>query len=272
MFNLFKRNKKRIERIDIQGHNVFINNQGEHIGKPCDIETVLKFESAVPEIGVYENGKLIRLFKIETLHSNPNLAGQFLHASVRVLANSAVMIDGIISKSNTDILTWKDDGYEAVRLQPFYLSNADDHNTKLIGKGLFERGLHYAGTITPLGVRNVCICDECKGSFTIQHFHAGFSEVQYFYSEDGKKTLVVPYRAIPDLPAQLQGTVEDKSLDVIESKISEVYSEMGFRYYNNFNCPHCTAPFINFRKNKGMRLNEYYGNIYINSNPLRWVS
>jgi len=32
-------------------------------------------------------------------------------------------------------------------------------------------------------------------SLLVQHFHAGFSERQIFYSADSKKTLIVPYDA-----------------------------------------------------------------------------
>lgn len=111
------------------------------------METVFKLTQPTPEINVYENNQLIQLYRIDTLTTNSNLAGQFLHSSIRILDNSAVMIDGVISKSDKTFPKWTDEVYEAVRLQPFFLSNANDKNAQLIGKGLFGRGLHFNGTV-----------------------------------------------------------------------------------------------------------------------------
>lgn len=190
MFGLFT---KRHNRIDINGDSIFIDNQKEHIGKAIELETVFKLTVPTPEIKVFENQNLVHAFHIDTLHTNKDLTGQFLHSSIRVLSNSAVMIDGIISQSDSAFPKWTDIAYEAIRFQPFYLSDKNDNNIQLKGKGLFERGLHFSGTVTPTGVRNICICDSCNRSFTIQHFHSGFSELQYFYSTDSKETLIVPY-------------------------------------------------------------------------------
>ena len=210
-----------------------------------------------PEIKVYENQTLIHTFHIDTLQINPNLTGQFFHSSIRILANSGVMIDGIISKSNTNFPQLTDKDYEAIRFQPFYLSDKNENNIALKGKGLFERGLHFSGTITPTGVRNICVCDSCNLSFTIEHFHSGFSELQYFYSIDSKETLTVPYGSIENLPTQLQAIIDNGTLEIIENKLPKPSNDVGsFRYYNSFKCPHCLTPYIDFEKHKEMRPKE----------------
>ena len=173
MFGLFK---KRYERLEIKGNNIYIDNQKDNIGKPVEIRMTLKFMKATPEIKIFENQNLYRTFLIDTLTNNSNLAGQFLYCSIRIFSNSGVMIDGIISKSETTCSEWTDTDYEALRLQPFYLSDKKENNIRLRGRGLFERGLHFIGTVTPSGVRNICTCDSCNSSFTLQHFHAGFSD------------------------------------------------------------------------------------------------
>jgi len=269
MLGLFK---KRPKRIEIQGDSIFINNDSENMGRAFEIDAIFNFSNSIPELKVYENRQLVRLFKIETLQSNADLSGQFLHSNIRILPNSGVMIDGIISKSNLEFRNWTDENYEAIRFQPFYLSNANDNNFHLKGKGLFERGLHYSGTITPTGVRNICVCDDCKKSFTIQHFHAGFSEVQYFYSSDSSETLTVSYGEIENLPVQLQENIDLIQLKIVERELSEMSNtEQPFRYYNSFMCPHCLAPFIDFENNKAIRPKEYYGNTYINKLPVNWT-
>ncbi len=266
MFKLFKRNK----RAEIQGNNIFIDNSEKNIGNPIEIENVFRLAQATPEIKVYENNQLLRLYRIDTLKTNSNLIGQFLHSSVRILENSAVMIDGIISKSYTSFPKWTDENYEAVRFQPFFLSNADDKNVQLVGKGLFDRGLHFNGTVTPTTLRCICICGECKQSFSLQHFHAGLSEVQYFYSSGCKETLLVPYNAVINMPIQLQETIDPTILIDVESKLPKS-SDGNFRYYNAFKCPHCLKPFIDFEKHKDMRPKEYYGNILLNDIPKQWT-
>lgn len=268
MFGVFK---KSSDRLVISGNNVFIKNKGKNTDTVSEVDWVFPLHEREPELLVHEDGNLIRIYQIQTITSNPDLNGQFLHSSIRILPNSAVMIDGIISRSKSNPLTWTDPGYEAVRLQPFYLSNKKGENDKLVGLGLFMRGLHFSGTVTPPGVRSICICDRCNLSFTLQHFHSGFSEVQYFYSDDGKETLTVPYGTIENLPHQLQEAIDPKMLEKVEAALpAPLYGKGNFRYYNSFLCPHCQAPFIDFEKNKEIRPGEYYGNTFINIQPMRW--
>jgi len=269
MFGLFT---KRHNRININGDSIFIDNQKANIGKPVELETVFKLTVPTPEIKVFENQNLVHTFRIDTLQTNKDLTGQFLHSSIKVLLNSAVMIDGIISQSDKTFSKWTDNDYEAVRLQPFFLSDKNYNNIQLKGKGLFERGLHFSGTVTPTGVRNICICESCNLSFTIQHFHSGFSELQYFYSTDCKETLIVPSCSIEDLPTQLQETVDKSILQSIESKLPRPSNNEGtFKYYNSFKCPHCLTPYIDFEKHNEIRPTEYYGNTYINQKPKAWT-
>ena len=162
------------------------------------------------------------------------------------------MIDSIIHKQNEKNPEWKDSDYEAIRFQPFFLTKAYRATSQQrIGKGAFERGLHYSGTITPTTVRVICICDNCNKSFTVQHFHGGFSDSQYFYSTDSKQTLIVPYNKIKNLPTQLQKEVDEKIIAQVEAELPKPTKGKGnYRYYNSFCCPHCVSPYIDFQKNK----------------------
>jgi hypothetical protein len=261
MLEIFKKKNKRV-RVD--GTNIFIDNKTSNVGRPTALDIILKLKRPIPLINVYEDNILVRCFTIETIQQNPDLSGQYLHCSIRIHGNSSVMIDGIISISKTELPKWSDKDYEAIRLQPFYLSNAENENKKLTGTGLFNRGLHYTGIITPSGVRNICVCDSCNKSFSLQHFHAGFSEVQYFYSAKGSETLIVPYNAIEGMPKQLEKYIDVDLLSEVEEKLPK---DVVFKYYNSLKCPHCSTPFIDFEKHKEIRPNEYYGNTLINQKP-----
>lgn len=89
---------------------------------------------------------------------------------------------------------------EGIRFKPVFISDSKMEYKDLIGKGLFARGLHYSGRVTPGNVRSVCVCDYCEQSFSIKSFHSGFSDVYYFYSEDGMQTLVVSAWDFEGLP------------------------------------------------------------------------
>jgi hypothetical protein len=258
-------------RLSIDGMNVRIGNEGKNRGTALERVHIFQLVEAVPTVSVLEDGKVIRAFRLETTDANPDLTGQFLHSSIRIFANSGVMIDGVISKSACTCPTWQEPGYEGVRLQPFLLSDKVEENVKLAGLGLFRRGLHFSGAVTPTSVRAVCFCDRCRKSFTLQHFHAGFSEVQYFYSGDGKETLIVAYGAPPNLPQQLQKTIDPTVLATVEAALpNPTIGQGAFRYYNSFLCPHCQEPFIDFVKHNDIRPGEYYGNTLINVRPTRW--
>lgn len=251
------------KRIKVDNNNICINNLDDALRNiSFEITPVIKFNESSPEITIFEDNKIVRKFSIEPLKSNPNLNGQYLHSSIRINSNSSVQIDGIISNSSSEF----DKNGEGIRFQPFFLSDKEEENQKLKGLGMFDRGLHYSGLVSPTNVRLICSCDECKKSFGVQFFHAGFAEVQYFYSSNSKETLIVPYdNKLGPVPHQTQKDFDENLLIEIESKLPTTIDGK-FEYYNSFKCPHCFADFINFRNNKELRQKEYYASYYINDN------
>ncbi len=250
-------------------NQVFIEKNRVHIPaqRPSSVEInhVFEFDEPEPTIFIFEGEMLRRQYKIETLTENSNLAGQYFHSSIRILTNGAFMMDGIVSKDKNKCATWQDTGYEGIRLQPFFLLDRESENEKLRGKGLFQRGLHFSGTVTPSNVRAVCICDSCFKSFTLQHFHAGFADAQYFYSSDSKQTLVVNWYEIKDMPTQMQKEIDLSVLVKVEEQLPIPTEGSGhYKYYNSFRCPHCGDAFIDFENNKSIRPTEYYANRLIN--------
>lgn len=251
-------------RIEVKHDYINIRKPSFFNKKAVKLLGVITFKSTTPEINILENGIFLRCYRIEPLLNNPDLNGKFLHFSISVQENDAVMIDGIISDFSDRHSSWQELGYEGIRLQPFYLKNSA-YNNNLIGKGLFERGLHFAGVITPQTVRNICICDYCAKSFTIEHLHAGFSEMQYFYSNSSHETLLIPYNTIPNIPKQLEKHIDFNTVEIIDTELAKKLKRNNFKYYNSFRCPHCLNPFIDFEKNKQARPNEYYANKIINT-------
>jgi hypothetical protein len=247
--------------VTIIGNDIFINNDIIKLRyNDIEIIRILKLEKDVPEINIFEDGIKIKTFVIEPKNNNPNLKGQHFHSYIRINSNSSVQIDGYISK-NPNTVEANDEG---IRLQPFFLSDKEEENIKMRGKGMFERGLHYKGYISNGRIRLICICDDCQKSFSVGFYHAGFSEVQYFYSSNSKETLLVPYsNNLGEVPCQLQKDFDESKLKELESKLPRT-EDGKFEYYNSFKCPHCNYDYINFRENKESRPYEYYVNYHIN--------
>jgi hypothetical protein len=250
--------KEQMNQVFIEGDKICIDTK---YTSAIEVNHVFEFEKPEPFIFVFEGEVLKRQYRIEALTENPNLTGQYFHSSIRVLNNGALMIDGVISKDKINPLQWG----EGIRLQPFFLSPKDLENQKLRGKGLFQRGLHFSGTVTPSNVRVVCICDNCSMSFTLQHFHAGFADAQYFYSSDSKQTLVVHWYQIKNMPTQMQKDINLSVLNKVEAHLPKPTKGSGsYKYYNSFRCPHCGDAFIDFESNKNLRPFECYANKLIN--------
>ncbi len=94
------------------------------------------------------------------VHSLGELFGG-AHFSVRVHANFGCQADCVVTSSESfdaeDLMNGKGSG---VRFQPFFLPGSTGNAEELRGRGLFWRGLHFGGIVTPSSVRLSCECDE----------------------------------------------------------------------------------------------------------------
>jgi len=256
------------EAVRMTGLNVLLDSAALAGATPLEVRPTVPLSEPAPTLTVeIDGGEFIR-YTIDPLAKNPDLTGQFLQLSVRVLPNLALMMDAIITKTDDPPPEVTDPDCEAIRFQPLFLPQAATSNDIFRGKGLFERGLHFAGCITPGTVRCCCVCDECRQSFSLLHFHAGMGQSQYFYSGDSRETLVVSLYEYPDFPGQLADSIDLEALAAAEGKLPRPSRAAGeFRYYNPFRCPHCQAPYVDFEKFPEIRPGEYYGNTLINEQP-----
>jgi len=164
-----------------------------------------------------------------------------------------------------DLLTGKGSG---IRFQPFFLPGSKGSAADLLGQGLFRRGMHFSGTVTPGSVRLGCECDHCNRSFQVQSFHSGFGDVGYFYSGSGAYTLIVDH-TVPGSPPAL-GEPNMAALAALEAVLPLAPDGTSFRYMNPFRCPHCSQPYIDFEAHPGLREREYYGNCLFGAAPIRY--
>ena len=191
----------------------------------------------------------------------------WLHLSVRVHPNLACQTDCLVSENEkVGELDFQKGLINGIRFQPFYLPGCKANATELVGRGLFYRGLHFSGTITPGNVSLSCICDACRRSFRLQSFHAGFGNCGYFYSDSGIHTLIVAGNVEGCPPAM--GKPDPETLARLESRLPQCQKDRtAFRYFNSLRCPHCKAAYINFQKFPSERETEYYGNYFYGETP-----
>ncbi|TCV91104.1 hypothetical protein EC912_1146 [Luteibacter rhizovicinus] len=197
---------------------------------------------------------------------------RFFHMSVRVGPSFGVQPDGILTEQrNDDPQEAFKNGAKGLRFQPFLLPESSGFPGDAAGRGLFYRGLHFSGNVTPGNVSLMCVCDGCSQSFRLQSFHAGFGNLVYFYCSGGPHTLTASSNE-EDAPPVL-GHADPDSVTRFESHLPDC-SECGglFRYMNPLVCPHCAQPFIDFPAHPDDRGREYYGNYIYGESVQRYAS
>jgi hypothetical protein len=242
----------------------------------CDEEPVLPLLERAPRLTVYVGAAPVARYVLEPIAQDPTLEGKFLHASIRILDNLGLMMDGLVSLKEHDSEAGAavDGGggrfVEGIRFQPLFIGAAREKNALNIGKGLFDRGLHFSGRVTPGSVRACCFCDRCGGAFSLEHFHTGFRDEQYFYCERGLHTAFVDPRRVPGCPCALQESIDPASVAEAEARLPPCsVCGTSFRYLNPLRCPHCAAPYVDFTRFPEMRPSEYYGCTIVGEKPQR---
>lgn len=192
------------------------------------------------------------------VHSLGELSG-WAHISVRVNERLGCQADCLVTDNEIfDPEAHLMPSVFGIRFQPFFLPEAGSDPQRLVGQGLFSRGLHFSGLVTPGSVRLSCECDFCARTFQVQSFHAGFANLGYMYSESGAFTLTIP-DDVPGCPAAL-GTPDMAELKRLEAILPLAPDGTTFSYTHPFRCPHCREPYIDFEAHPGLREGEYYGN------------
>lgn len=258
MFELFKKKKAPLLMVLVNGKEA------------CSISTEELPIGKSPSVNC-EAGSSVEFIDSEghkTIHDLGSNSGWF-HFSVRVHPNLACQTDCVITDSKKfDENAFKQGKAIGIRLQPFFLSGSSTDTSIFIGRGLFKRGLHFSGSVTPSNTILSCICDSCQKSFLIKSYHAGFSNSGYFYSNSGKYTMIVSDH-IEGSPVALSDPNKD-ALSQLEGELPKAPDGSIFSYLNPFRCPHCSAPYIDFEKYPEERSSEYYGNYFIGSELLRY--
>jgi hypothetical protein len=189
------------------------------------------------------------------------------HLSVRLHDTLVCQADCLISSSSKpDAEAFTAGTIRGIRFQPAFVQGSKADPAEVVGQGLFARGLHFGGRVSPGNLSLSCICDSCHVSFRLQSFHAGFLQVGYFYSQSGRYTLTVP-SSVEGAPVALEEP-EPQALARLEARLPPAPDGTRFRYLNPLRCLHCQAPYIDFPAHPQTRAGEYYGNTFFGESAL----
>lgn len=255
LFNLFKKNGTKdlpkcarckkdaplpISLNDTEIHidtNLFYQwRDANSLSFSCEFVGTIALNEKEPSISLYEDGNKTCEYRLQT-ENDEDFSGKYFLISVRlsIIGKPSVpvaQIDGFISDTpEARKMTMNDIGY---RMEGLFLTcggeDAKIRREMNRGQDLPMKALKYQGLITPSNVRLIGICPECQKSFAFHGyaFYMGQSDVAY--SDDGLDCCEIPAHDI--------------------DKDTWTYEEDGitFRYYNSFNCPHCGAPYIDYKK------------------------
>ncbi len=234
---------------------------------PVESKHALRLESESPRV-VFSDSQ--RSTFVHNLASMTAEVARWIHLSVRVSEHFTVMADCLAGDSaDPPIEQFLKGEARGVRLQPFYLAECEADPSEMTGRGLFFRGFHFSGVVTPGNVSLSCICDFCRRSFRLQSFHAGFSNLVYFYCNGGPHTLVAS-SYLTDAPP-VMGQTDSESLARFEARLPRCEKCGGdFKYFNSLLCPHCLRPYIDFQNHPQEREIEYYGNLLYGDTLQEW--
>lgn len=178
-------------------------------------------------------------------YTNFHISGDAIF-TIALHNNFACQVDCIVSKdTKTSEFNLSDTGVQGIRFQPFYIpQNKDMFNKSWEGLGLYARGLHYQGMMTPKNVFLCAKCHECRENFLFDSIHTGIIESQYMYSASGKYTLLHSARK-----------------DISNSAIPLAPDDSDFKELNSFRCPHCSSEYIKFNSLEEKK-SEHYANFH----------
>ena len=244
--------------VRIQGQSILIDMNAVILWKNANpSEQYYAFYDAVhltgrePVLKLYENGFPAGEYCLQA-EGDESFDGKYFQLSVRIAPlgetrSLGVQIDGFFSDTpDSREMTSDDIGY---RIQTHFLPYNAAHEKSaqtIADKDLVMKGLKVPGYTTPTNVRMIGVCAKCGRSFAFHAYSFYMAQQDVAYSDEGLDVCVI----------------SDPQID----KGSWSYTEDGkvFRYYNSFNCPHCKAPYIDYKSYPNMKQFGVCGCVLLN--------
>lgn len=230
------------QTIDIDSAAIQRWKENPALPRLLEKEGAMQLTGKEPVITVTEDGVKTREYCLQT-ENDENFDGKYFLFDLRIgimgsPALPVLQLDGSISDSPELRKMRSDDiGY---RMEGLFLScgkeAAAQQYEMLRGKDLEIKGLKYVGYTTPSNVRLIGFCPECKKSFTFHGYAYYMAQNDVAYSDDGLDAFVI------------------REQDIDKENWTHEQDGKVFRYYNSFNCPHCGAPYIDYKSYPEMKV------------------
>ena len=236
------------EPVRYEGTNVYIDSSAFREWKKenpslshFEASGALLLTEKCPTVYLFEDGVKTGEYTLQT-EENEDFTGKYFLVTTCLSTNGSPAVpvmhmDGFISDTPEDRgMTTDDVGY---RMEGRFLAYGGEtsrqNREKNRGKDLVAKGLKYPGHTTPSNVRLVGVCADCGKSLCFHGYAFYMVQSDVAYSDDGLDCC----------------EIQEYSID----KDTWSYEADGktFRYYNSFNCPHCGAPYIDYRKYPDMK-------------------
>ena len=229
--------------VEYQGCNVYIHSRSYltwrqlyPLSTHYNSTAVIPLTQSQPVITLYDDGVKVREFVLQT-EGNEDFSGKYFHISVIISMHGnpavpAVQIDGFVSdQADAEKMTSQNVGY---RMEGYFLRAggvaAIQCYEMLRGQDLPMKALKYPGRTIPSNVRLVGVCPDCGKSFCFHGYAFYMMQNDVAYSDDGLSCC----------------QIQEYNIDT-KTWVYETDGKI-FRYYNNFCCPHCGTPYIDYQK------------------------
>lgn len=235
--------KTSLEPVTLDGTDIHINTRDFYAWKAIN-PTVVQYEfrgtialqQRNPVLHLYEDKVQTRQYCLQN-KEDENFTGKYFQISVRlgilgIPPLPVAQIDGFVSDSPAD--TNMTHGCIGYRMEGHFLACGGEPGKRAYastrGQDLVAKALKYPGYTTPANVRLLGICQDCGKSFVFHGYAFYMAQSDVAYSDDGQDCCQICAYSI--------------------DKDTWTYEEDGkiFRYYNSFCCPHCSAPYIDYKQ------------------------
>ncbi len=243
-------------KVSMKDNSIYIENSSSDFTEPIDQYFKGQLSNSTTSIEIYEDGVNTISYTIEPRDPGENLANKYANYHITIYPEKRVFLEAAIADTSDKNFDEKSD--VIYRMQPMFLSTAEFLNEEFAGYGPLVRRHIRGDYTTATSTRLVVVCDACKKPFLVKHYHAGFMDKMYFYSQDGLRSAVIPMSAMNDFPSILKYKPIAEEVKKLDSKLLQLDKESCFAYYNNFNCRYCGKPVIDFRAHPHIRENEFH--------------
>lgn len=232
------------DTIEDRGKGFFFNIRG-----------ILELSEKTPVINIVEKGEVKMSYRLDNLESE-DFSDFYLYVSGKGKYSGGVVsmnFDGVIIEHPIDAsdALFIELGRVVYRFETYYADTDNNERARAlrantVGMDIDSKGFIKTGYITPANYRCIGMCAGCKDTFVFNALNFNMAHCEPVYSDDGITT----------------GKLSTSPVDKNNWHIT--LQGVTFRYYNSFCCPHCGAPYIDYKNHHELKKSGNLGCVHLN--------